>query len=125
MVVYLGMLGLTGWHVATAPTGFIPTQDQGYLLVNVQLPDAAFVQRTEAIMERITKIVLGDKQDPAHAPGIKGIAHTVAIAGESFLLNTNGSNLGSMFVVLDNFDERRTHDLYDEFIAQEIQHTLR
>ena len=47
MVVYLGLLGLTTWRVASAPQGFLPTQDQGYLLVNVQLPDSASVQRTQ------------------------------------------------------------------------------
>src|SRR5262249_33904105 len=47
LVVYLGLLGLTGWRMAAAPTGFIPAQDQGYLLVNVQLPDSASVQRTQ------------------------------------------------------------------------------
>src|SRR5262249_60345610 len=46
LLVYGGLLGLTWWRVASAPTGFIPTQDQGYLLVNVQLPDSASVQRT-------------------------------------------------------------------------------
>ena len=49
LVVYGGLLGLTAWRVASWPTGFIPTQDQGYLLVNVQLPDSASVQRTDAV----------------------------------------------------------------------------
>jgi multidrug efflux pump len=121
MVGYLGLLGLTGWRVTTAPTGFIPTQDQGYLLLNVQLPDAASVQRTQAIMERITSIARGDKNNPEHYPGIPGVAHTVSIAGQSFLLNTSGSNLGSMFVVLQEFDQRRSHDRYDAAIAAELQ----
>ena len=87
LVVYGGLLGLTWWRVATAPTGFIPTQDQGYLLVNVQLPDSASVQRTDAILARIDKI----------ARGVPGVAHTVGVSGESFLTTTNGSNLGTMF----------------------------
>ena len=56
LVVYGGLLVLTGWRVASAPTGFIPTQDQGYLVVNVQLPDSASVQRTDAILAKIDKI---------------------------------------------------------------------
>ncbi len=63
MVVYVGLLGLTYWRVASAPTGFIPTQDQGYLLVNVQLPDSASVQRTDAIMEQ------DRPESPASIPG--------------------------------------------------------
>jgi multidrug efflux pump len=110
-VVYAGLLFATWWGVTYAPKGFIPTQDQGYLLVNVQLPDSASVQRTEAIMQKIGKI----------AREIPGVAHTVSISGTSFLLSANGSNLGSMFVVMEPFDERKSHDRYDETIAQTLQ----
>ena len=120
IVVYLGLLGLTGWRVASAPQGFLPTQDQGYLLVNVQLPDSASVQRTEAIMAHIDKIARGDPKDPEHYPGIPGIAHTVGISGESFLQSINGSNLGSMFAVLKPWDERPANE-YDAVIAEKLQ----
>ncbi len=50
MLVYGGLLALTYWQFTTTPTGFIPQQDKGYLLVNVQLPDSASVERTERIM---------------------------------------------------------------------------
>jgi multidrug efflux pump len=121
LVVYGGLLFWTYWSVANAPTGFIPTQDQGYLLVNVQLPDAASVQRTQAIMAEIDRIARGDNKDPERYPGIPGIAHTVGVSGQSFLLGTNGSNLGSMFVVLDPFSERQTPERYDEAIAGRLQ----
>jgi multidrug efflux pump len=111
VVVYVGLLVLTGWGVWTAPTGFIPEQDQGYLLASVQLPDSASVQRTEAVMSQVAQI--------AHETA--GVGHTVAVAGQSFLLGTNGSNLGSMFIVLDPFDRRKAPNLYDAVIAQEIQ----
>jgi multidrug efflux pump len=111
MVAYVGLLGLTVWRVASAPTGFIPTQDQGYLLVNVQLPDSASVQRTDAILEKIDQI----------ARGIPGVAHTVGVSGVSFLTTTNGSNLGTMFVPLKPFDQRTSHDQYDEVIAGKLQ----
>jgi multidrug efflux pump len=111
IVVYGGLLFLTYWTTSRAPTGFIPTQDQGYLLVNAQLPDSASVQRTRDVMARIDQI----------ARSIPGVAHTVGVSGESFLLGSNGSNLGSMFVVLAPFDERRTAQTYDETIAHELQ----
>jgi multidrug efflux pump len=111
LVVYGGLLFLTGWTLARAPTGFIPTQDQGYLLVNVQLPDSASVQRTREVMLRIDRI----------ARNTPGVAHTVGVSGQSFLLGSNGSNLGSMFVVLDPFDERQARDRYDAVIAQRLQ----
>jgi multidrug efflux pump len=111
LTIYVGLLVLTYWRMARAPTGFIPTQDQGYLLVNAQLPDAASVQRTRQVMEHIDQI----------ARSTPGVAHTVGVSGQSFLLGTNGSNLGSMFVVLEPFDQRSTRETYDAVIAQKIQ----
>ena len=53
--------------------------------------------------------------------GIPGVAHTLAISGQSFLLNANGSNFGSCFVILDPFEDREEHDKYDEEIAAKIR----
>ena len=110
LVVYGGLLALTWWRVTSAPTGFIPVQDQGYLLVNVQLPDSASVQRTDAILAKIDKI----------ARGIPGVAHTVGVSGEAFLTTTNGPNLGTMFLPLKPFEER-TREEYDAVIAAKVQ----
>ena len=43
LLVYAGLLGLTYWVFERAPTGFVPQQDKGYLMLNVQLPDSAAV----------------------------------------------------------------------------------
>jgi multidrug efflux pump len=110
LVVYGGLLGLTWWRVASAPTGFIPTQDQGYLVVNVQLPDSASVQRTDAILAKIDRI----------ARSIPGVAHTVGVSGESFVTTTNAPSLGTMFVGLKPFEER-TRAEYDAVIAAKLQ----
>jgi multidrug efflux pump len=110
LVLYVGLLGLTWWRVATAPTGFIPTQDQGYLVVNIQLPDSASVQRTDAVLAQIDQI----------ARDIPGVAHTVGVSGESFVTTTNSPNLGTMFVGLKPF-EQRTQAEYDAVIAAELQ----
>ena len=111
VLIYLGLLVLTGWQVATVPKGFIPTQDQGYLLINVQLPDSASLQRTEAVLAQVDQI----------ARDTPGVAHTVGIGGMSFVLGTAGSNLGSMFVVLDPWDQRHGREQYDAAITQKIQ----
>src|SRR5262249_6509208 len=110
LVVYVGLLGLTWWRVAAAPTGFIPTQDQGYLVVNVQLPDSASVQRTDAVRARIDQL----------AGGTPGVAHPVGVSGESFVTTTNSPNLGTMFVGLKPFEER-TRAEYDAVIAAKLQ----
>ncbi len=110
-LVYAGLLCATYFGLTKSPTGFIPVQDQGYLLVNVQLPDSASVQRTAKVMEQIEGICLS----------IEGVAHTNAVSGQSFLTFSNGSNLGSMFVILDSFEERGSHETYDAAIQQQIQ----
>lgn len=99
LVVYAGLLGLTYLGFQRLPTGFIPQQDKGYLLVNVQLPDSASLERTRAVIDQVGKI----------AKEVPGIGHTVGISGYSILMSANGSNLASMFVILDGFHER--HEL--------------
>ncbi len=76
----------------------MPQQDKGYLLLNVQLPDSASVERTRRLMARI-------EQEALATPGV---AHTVGISGQSLILNANAPNLGSMYVMLNPFDQRRS-----------------
>jgi multidrug efflux pump subunit AcrB len=114
LVVYGGLLGLTWLGFDRAPKGFIPAQDKGYLLVNVQLPDSASVQRTSQVMLHIEDLV-------RKTPGVK---HTVAVAGQSLLLNANAPNFGAMYVMLDDFSQRNGHDLTADAIALELERLL-
>jgi multidrug efflux pump subunit AcrB len=106
MLMYVGLLALTGWQFATAPTGFVPQQDKGYLILTVQLQDAASVERTEATLARINQLILKDVKDRDHNPAIPGIAHTIAVSGQSVILNATAPNLGSMYVLLTEFADR-------------------
>jgi len=96
MVVYGGLLVLTYIGFTTVPTGFIPEQDKGYLVVNAQLPDGASLERTEAVMKRVDEI--------AHST--PGVRHTIMLPGYSILTGNNISNVGGMYVILDGFEER-------------------
>jgi multidrug efflux pump len=78
------------------PKGFIPSQDMGYLMINVQLPDSASSERTLEVMRKMQRITLA-------TPGTN---HTMLVSGQSMLLSAFGSNFGSMFVMLKPFDER-------------------
>jgi multidrug efflux pump len=78
------------------PKGFIPSQDMGYLMINVQLPDSASSERTFELMRRMQTLTL-------ETPGSN---HTMLVSGQSMLLSAFGSNFGSMFVMLKGFDER-------------------
>jgi hydrophobe/amphiphile efflux-1 (HAE1) family protein len=125
LLVYLGLLYLTYWQFMRVPTGFVPEQDKGYLLVNVQLPDSASVERSQQALATIDKIVRGDDSDRTRYPGIAGVDHTVGIAGQSLLLSANASNFSSMYVMLKKFDERRGHDLSATAIADELRDRCR
>ena len=111
LVIYAGLLGLTYWQFVRTPTGFIPQQDKGYLLLNVQLPDSASVERTGRVMARIENIA---RQMP-------GVAHTVGVSGQSLILNANAPNLGSMYILLKPFEERHDPSLSADAIATTLQ----
>jgi len=96
------------------PRGFIPSQDMGYMLVNIQLPDSASLERTKRVVSKINKICKDSKNHP-------GINATVGIAGQSLLLNAYGSNFGTMFITLKPFAERRAPELYYEVIMNKLR----
>jgi len=110
LVVYAGLLYSTYWGFTRMPAGFIPQQDKGYLLVNVQLPDGASAQRTGEVMRRIETLA---RQTP-------GVEHTVAISGQSLLLGANAPNFGSLYVMLEEFHRRRSADLTADAIAARL-----
>ena len=99
LVVYVGLLVLTGVGFKIIPTGFIPTQDQGYIFCVAQLPDGASLQRTDAVRREISEM----------ARKVPGVAYTVEITGLSALDFTNRSNSLTMFLPLKPFDERKGH----------------
>jgi len=111
LLVYGGMLVATYWQFTRAPKGFIPQQDKGYFLLNVQLPDSASVERTRQVMAQIETM----------ARETEGVAHTVGVSGQSLILNANSPNLGSMYVLLKEFHDRGGPGLS----ASEIADTLR
>jgi multidrug efflux pump len=111
LLAYGGLLALTVYVFGKAPTGFIPQQDQGRLIVSVQLPDSASLERTKAAAAQVEKIA-------RHTPGV---AHTVAISGMSFLLQATSPNFASMFIVLDPFDKRQGPGLSDTAIMAKLR----
>jgi multidrug efflux pump len=114
LVVYGGLLYLTGWSFNRMPTGFIPNQDQGYMFVTVQLPDSASLHRTVEAMNHVDEIVRSTE----------GVAHVIRICGMSFVLGANGSHVGTMFVVLQPFEERHAPELSADAIAKTLRKRL-
>lgn len=115
LVVYVGLIGLTVRSFQVVPLGFIPAQDKGYLIVNMQLPDGASLERSEEVAAKVTKLV---KETP-------GVGHTITIPGYSIVTSVNASNSAGMFVILSPFEERM-HDpkLRASQIVAELRKTL-
>jgi multidrug efflux pump len=114
LLVYVGLIGLTGFGFARLPSGFVPIQDKGYLVTNIQLPDSASLERTVEVTDAVERIAL---ETP-------GVAHTVAIPGTSFVLNANSSNYSNIFIILKPFHERRDPALTGEAIAASVRERL-
>ena len=99
LVLYAGLCGLNFLAFEKVPTGFIPQQDQGYLILFAQLPDAASLARTQAVVKQATQIIMETE----------GVNHVNAYSGFSILSGASQSNVATMFATLDSFDERAGH----------------
>jgi len=129
---YLGITGFFSRHLAKTitllmvmvvimsglfklvPMGFVPEEDQGYLLINVQLPDAASLERTTAVIARIEGLV----------ENMEGIESVTGIGGFSLLTGSLASNTGFFFISLKPWDERDSADLHVNALIQEINRKL-
>src|SRR5713226_5936063 len=97
-VVLAGFALLAGGIGRVLPRSFLPDEDQGYFIINVQLPEAASLQRTVALMKKIDVIL---KNEP-------GVRYSNAIAGYSVLAQTTSTRSGTYFCLLQPFDRRKT-----------------
>ncbi len=106
MVIYGVIVATVAFLAARMPTSFLPPEDQGYLLANVQLPPGASTGRTLSVMEQAEQYFLKE-------PGVQGI---VSVLGYSF--SGNGQNGGLLFVPLKDWKEREKPELSSEAIAK-------
>jgi HAE1 family hydrophobic/amphiphilic exporter-1 len=114
MAVYAGLVALTVLQFHFTPTGFIPLQDQGYLKTLVQLPPGASLERTDAVVRKVSAIML---QTP-------GVEHTVSFAGLDPLTFTNPSNTGAIFTGLYPFAVREPKGLTANEILGQLRQRL-
>ncbi len=107
VLVYGGLVAATYWTFQRVPAGFVPSQDKQYLIAFAQLPDAASLDRSDAVIRRMSEIAL------AH-PGVEAC---VAFPGLSINGFTVSANAGIVFVALDPFEQRKTEELSGFAIA--------
>jgi len=96
MIAYAGLLVVTGMGFVSLPSSFMPTEDQGYVFANVQLPDAASLPRTQRTMQQFDEII---RSTP-------GVSDWVSVAGYSMISGASGSNQGMIFIIFEPWDER-------------------
>jgi hydrophobe/amphiphile efflux-1 (HAE1) family protein/NodT family efflux transporter outer membrane factor (OMF) lipoprotein len=114
LVLYAGLICLTGWSFAKVPTGFVPTQDKQYLVAFAQLPEGASLDRTEAVIRRMSDIGL-------KTPGVDA---AVAFPGLSISGFSVAPNAGIVFFTLKPFEERTTPNLSGPAIAGALNQKL-
>ncbi len=116
----VAMLGLVLVAVAAVflgaklPTGFLPTEDQGYMFLALQLPDGASAQRTDAAQQKITAALL-------KTPGIQGV---IAVTNFSLLTQVQSTNAGFFFVALKPWEMRKSKKEQLEYIQANLQKQL-
>jgi HAE1 family hydrophobic/amphiphilic exporter-1 len=99
MLAFIAVVGLTGWWYTRIPTGFFPNEDQGYVFVSVQLPDASSQQRTREVMKLVDGVL---EKTP-------GVSDWITIGGLSLLDGSNSPSAGTLFVVLKDWEDRLPH----------------
>ncbi|HTD88186.1 MAG TPA: efflux RND transporter permease subunit, partial [Candidatus Binatia bacterium] len=107
LVLYAGLIALTGWSFDKVPTGFVPTQDKQYLVAFAQLPDGSSLDRTEAVIRRMSDVGL---KEP-------GVQDAVAFPGLSISGFSVAPNAGIVFFCLKPFEERTKPELSGPAIA--------
>lgn len=110
LMVYAGLVVLTGVQFQSTPTGYIPAQDKQYLIAFAQLPNAASLDRTDSVIEQMSALALDHP----------GVANTIAFPGLSINGFTNATNSGIVFVTLDDFSDRGDASLSANAIAAQL-----
>jgi HAE1 family hydrophobic/amphiphilic exporter-1 len=108
-----GLIGITilmSGLFGAVPGGFVPEEDQGYFLVNVQLPDAASLERTDRVTSKVEDILI-------NTPGVESVT---AVGGYSLLTSSLSPNNAFLFVSLDNWSDRGSADLHVNAIIQKV-----
>ncbi|GEN08330.1 gold/copper resistance efflux pump [Myxococcus fulvus] len=114
LVVYGGLLVLTWLGFAKVPAGFVPMQDKYYLVGLAQLPPASSLERTDAVVKKMSELMLAEK----------GVANVVAFSGISINGFVNSPNSAVVFAILDDFEKRQSPELSAGAIAGKLQGKL-
>ncbi|MBC22722.1 MAG: hydrophobe/amphiphile efflux-1 family RND transporter [Phycisphaerae bacterium] len=111
---FIGLVVLAVYGFGKLPTGFVPQEDEGWCIVNIQLPDAASLERTDAVADRVEKIVMD-------TPGVR---EAITISGFSLVNGAASSNSGTMIVMFEDWDLRDEPELLQDSIIMSLNREL-
>jgi hydrophobe/amphiphile efflux-1 (HAE1) family protein len=111
MLAFAGLIALTVFMFGQVPTGFVPEEDQGYVMLVAQLPDAATIERTEAVMAQASEM----------AESTPGVSDVLAVAGYNVIDALKQPYAGVGFVVLEPWEERTTPETQLKAIMHNLQ----
>jgi len=111
VIVFAVLMALTVYMFKIVPTGFVPEEDQGYFIVNIQGPEGSSLERTNATMKEVYEILINTP----------GVAHVVSISGLNFLTSSSDSNSGAMFPVLAPWSQRKSKETQIDYILASVR----
>jgi HAE1 family hydrophobic/amphiphilic exporter-1 len=114
LLVFVGVAGVTGWLYQKTPTGFLPVEDQGYIIIAAQLPDAASLDRTNELVDRINTAF-------RNTPGVE---NWFVLGGFSLLDGTAAPNAATAFIAWKDWKERTTPELQQEVLVKRVEAEL-
>jgi hydrophobe/amphiphile efflux-1 (HAE1) family protein len=113
LLVFIGIFGASYVLLISRPTSFLPQEDQGWFFVNIQLPEASSLARTNEVLQQLTR----------ELKSIEGVDNVIAVGGFS-LLSGNADNVGFGIGILAPWDERNRHELHLNAIMGQAQAKL-
>ncbi len=114
VVLFFIMTGIMAFLFMRLPGGFVPQEDQGAFMIDIQLPQGASMERTERVMAEVEKII-------ADTPGV---ADYISVAGYSMIKQGVASNAGLLIVVLDDWSERQIPELEEAHMVASLRGRL-
>ncbi|MBV4521157.1 efflux RND transporter permease subunit [Pseudomonas sp. SWRI74] len=115
LAIYAVLIAATAYLMVSTPKGFIPVQDRGYLVVIVQLPDGASLERTNEISQQIEAIALD----------VPGVDRVPTFSGFSMVTGTSSSNSAGLAPVFQPWSVRKVHGLTSDKIAEDLRERLK
>ncbi|WP_439621742.1 efflux RND transporter permease subunit [Gemmata sp.] len=114
LLVFVGVAGVTGVLYQKTPTGFLPVEDQGYIIIAAQLPDSASLDRTNELVDKINTAF-------RNTPGVE---NWFVLGGFSLLDGTAAPNAATAFIAWKDWKERTTPDLQQEVLVKRVEAEL-